>query len=111
MDSTLNQPYIFLVTVYSGLLLGVLYDIYKSLRVMLKRKNWITIISDCLFALSVLIVVCGVLYIINSGTIRVYTLIGFILGFSLYIVGLSPFFTYISKKILKYLSKSNDDIN
>jgi spore cortex biosynthesis protein YabQ len=109
MDATLNQPYIFLTTVYSGLLLGLLYDIYRGIRIMMNRKKWITILSDCLFALCCLIVVTGVLYIVNSGNVRLYTFIGFSLGFSLYIVGLSPLFMYIAGKIIAFLSKGGKD--
>lgn len=108
MESTLNQPYIFLATVYGGIILGLIYDIYRGIRAMFKNKKAITIIFDLLFILSALIISVGVLYIVNSGEIRFYTFIGFVLGFSLYMVGLSPLFRFLAKKGFNILFKKGE---
>jgi len=105
MESTLNQPYIFLATVYGGIVLGLLYDIYRGIRIAFKRKKAVTIFFDILFSLSALVITVGVLYIVNSGEFRFYTFVGFALGFALYMVGLSPLFGYLAKKGLEILRK------
>jgi len=105
MESTLNQPYIFLATVYGGIVLGLIYDIYRGIRLLFKRKKAVTIIFDLLFALSALVLSAGVLYIVNSGDVRLYTFIGFILGFSLYMVGLSPLISFLAKKGIDLIFK------
>jgi spore cortex biosynthesis protein YabQ len=107
MESTLNQPYIFLATVYGGIILGLIYDIYRGIRIMFNRKKAITIIFDVLFVLSALVISAGVLYIVNSGELRLYTFIGFVLGFALYMVGLSPLFTFLAKKGIDLIFKKD----
>ena len=37
METTAPQVYIFLITVYGGLLVGVAYDIYRLIRRIAKR--------------------------------------------------------------------------
>ena len=79
MPSTSNQAYIFLSTVYAGLIIGFLYDCCRMIRKMV-RVNVIVI-----GVLSFL-----VLFYVNDGNVRFYTLLGFIIGWILYLLALSP---------------------
>jgi len=99
METTAPQVYIFLITVYGGLLVGVAYDIYRLIRRIAKRGRWLTIVLDVLFIITLGLIVFAVLYIANSGELRLFTFLGLALGFALYMSGLSLFFRFLGGKI------------
>jgi hypothetical protein len=45
------------------------------------------------------------MYMANQGELRLYTFIGFVLGFTLYMAGISPFVQFIAKKISEAFKK------
>ena len=99
METTAPQVYIFLITVYGGLLVGVVYDIYRLIRRIAKRGRWLTIVLDVLFIITLGVIVFAVLYIANSGELRLFIFLGLALGFALYMAGLSMFFRFLGSKI------------
>lgn len=108
MDTTFDQSYIFMATVYGGLITGIIYDIYRTLRRALKAGKIVTAIFDILFCLCALTVVAGVLFTVNSGELRLYTFIGFALGFFIYIIGISHFLNYLFGKVYNRIKKKNN---
>ena len=109
MDTTIGQSYIFLATVYGGLITGIIYDVYRMLRRALKAGRVVTAIFDILFSLCTLAIVAGVLFTVNSGEIRFYTFVGFALGFFIYIIGISHFLSFIFGRIYKRLKKKRTE--
>lgn len=87
-----------MMTVYAGILSGLIYDFYRMLRKLLNRKLTV-VIFDVLFVICFAAVVAVTLYFSNSGSIRIYSFIGIALGFLLYMFGISPLFRYIAKRI------------
>jgi hypothetical protein len=45
------------------------------------------------------------MYAANAGELRLYTFVGFVLGFALYMAGISPFLSYLAKKLRNWSSK------
>jgi len=110
VESTLNQPYIFLATVYGGMVLGLVYDIYRMMRKTFKGTRAALIIFDVMFVLSAGVITIGILYYVNMIELRLYTGIGFILGFAIYMAGLSPLMAWIVRRVKKWLcGKKNDE--
>ena len=111
METVQFQSYIFSYSVYGGILIGILYDIYRALRGRRKRDRLITSLWDVLFLLSVFIVVIWAVFSSNYGDIRAYVLIGFLVGFYLFekllgrIMVRIVFFIY--RNITSLLKKSN----
>jgi len=105
METTLNQSYIFMATVYGGIITGILYDVYRMLRRALKAGRIVTALFDVLFTVCALAIVALVLYAVNSGEIRVYTFFGFALGFFIYIIGISYFLKYLFSKLSRRAGK------
>lgn len=111
METVQFQSYIFSYSVYGGILIGILYDIYRALRGRRKRDRLITSLWDVIFLLSVFIVVMWAIFSSSYGDIRAYVLIGFIVGFFLFekllgrIIVRIVFFVYRSISIL--LKKTN----
>jgi spore cortex biosynthesis protein YabQ len=114
METTAPQVYIFLITVYGGLLVGVAYDIYRLVRRAAKRGRWLTVALDVLFIITLGLIVLAVMYIANSGELRLFTFAGLALGFGLYLAGLSVFFRFLIGKIkqrFKAARKKDDHIS
>ena len=90
------------------MLVGIAYDVYRCIRKIIKRGRWLTALLDTLFIITLGLVVVFVLYTANQGELRLYTFIGFALGFALYIAGVSPFVQYIAYKVKKWMNKRNN---
>jgi spore cortex biosynthesis protein YabQ len=105
MSTTDSQAYIFIITLYGGMLVGLAYDFYRFLRIAIKSGKWLTAFLDTLFIITLGLIVVFVMYLANQGELRLYTFIGFVLGFTLYIAGVSPFVQFIAKKISEAFKK------
>ena len=85
------QVYIFLFTLYGGLMIGILYDMIDILLGNQNKKNKRRGKKDILFWMLAIVVVLGILFYSNDGIVRVYTLLGFTVGWILYFWLLSKF--------------------
>lgn len=108
METTVSQPFIFIIMLYGGILVGVAYDIYRCFRVLMKKGRWITAILDTLFIITLGVIVVFVMFTANQGELRLFTFIGFALGFALYIAGVSPFITFIGRKLSSWYKKRKE---
>jgi len=103
--STANQAYVFLATVYAGLMIGLMYDLYRMIRRIIKPGNWLTAILDLLFWLVVAVFSFFVLFIANDGEVRFYHFIGFASGWALYILALSQWVMALLTLVYRFLCK------
>ncbi|WDV45546.1 spore cortex biosynthesis protein YabQ [Clostridiaceae bacterium M8S5] len=102
---TKDQVIIFLTTVYGGLIIGFIYDLYRVFRFFIRPKRVATIIEDLLFWILVSIISVGILFYSNWGQLRGYVFIGFLLGVIIYTLLLSRFVMKVLLKITRYLIK------
>src|SRR5690554_4393607 len=70
---TSNQAYIFLATVYGGMFLGIVYDLYRAFRMIIKPGRWFVALLDLSFWILAVIISFSMLFRINGGEIRFYT--------------------------------------
>lgn len=104
MDNSLKvQSYIFLTSIYGGLLVGLVYDLYKVFRHFLKPKKIATIIEDILFWVIITIVVFTVLIKSTWGELRGYIFIGLFIGVFLYFKLISKILYPILIKLFKLI--------
>ncbi|MDR0841495.1 MAG: hypothetical protein LBN26_08975 [Christensenellaceae bacterium] len=73
----------FCAAVYSGLVMGALYDVFRLLRLPLRGRVWNALLDAVYYAL-VLCLAAGALLYINGGTVRMYLLLGMGLGLYAY---------------------------
>lgn len=105
-----NQAYLFLVFSLTGVIIGILFDIFRVLRKSFKTSNLITYIEDILFwVLTGLLILYNIWYF-NDGEIRIFMFLGIIIGGLIYILTLSNLFINIlvflinkTKKITKLI--------
>ncbi len=99
-----SQGYIFLATVYGGIIIGFIFDLYRIFRYYSKPRKVASFIEDFVFWMIVVIVAFFVLLFSNWGEIRGFVFIGFICGAFLYLNLLSKFVIAILVKVIKYVS-------
>ena len=91
MFSTSNQAYVFLCTVYAGFLIGLIYDFCRIIRSIAKPGVWLTGMMDLLFWILIGVLSFLVIFRVNDGEVRIYTIVGFAVGWGLYVLTLSPY--------------------
>jgi spore cortex biosynthesis protein YabQ len=75
----------FLITILSGMLVGLLFDGYRVLRGIINPRVIITDIGDLIFWLVATLLVFGTLLFVNWGEVRLYVFVGLTIGFALYV--------------------------
>jgi len=99
------QLYVFLATLYGGILIGIIYDMYKVFRFYLKPRKITAVIQDLFFWTTITAVAILVLLYSNDGKLRGYTILGFMMGTLLHNIFLSRLFTRMLIDILISIKK------
>ena len=89
MVSVSSQAYVFLCSVVSGVVIALVYDVFRILRKSIKTGSLFTYIEDLLFWILVAIVMFATVYYSNEGELRSYIFLGTLLGVILYALLLS----------------------
>ncbi len=100
-----NQLYIFLIYIASGMLIGIIFDIFRVLRKSIKTSNLITYIEDTIFWIIVGLFLIWEIFTISYGELRSYIFIGLLIGFVIYMLSVSKYFIKINVKIMSYVKK------
>lgn len=90
MDTTIKvQLYIFLTSLYGGLITGLAYDIYRLSRHFFKPKRIVTLIEDFIFWVGAALIFFYILNRSNWAELRGYIFLGFFAGGFIYLKVLS----------------------
>jgi len=100
-----NQAYLFLVFSLTGVVIGILFDIFRIFRKTIKTHNILTYIEDILFWILTGLLVLYNIWYFNDGEIRIYMFLGIILGTLIYMSTLSKFVILIFSTILELIIK------
>jgi spore cortex biosynthesis protein YabQ len=100
----INQASLFLIFVINGIIIGLVFDIFRILRKSFKTSDIITTIEDILFWIITGIIILYSIFVFNNGEIRFFMFIGIFLGVILYILLLSNYIIKVSVKII-FLAK------
>lgn len=95
----------FLYAVGFGFFIGILYDLFRTLRLMLWNGKRAFFLSDILFSLAAGFFTFLFALSQLDGNIRGYALFGELLGFLVYSVTFGVFFSKISDRIVRALSR------
>lgn len=104
-----SQEQIFIFFFIIGVIIGILFDIFRVLRKNFKTSDFITFIQDLSFlVLSGILLLYGIIKL-NNGEIRFYIFIGIFLGILIYSLTISKIcvimlsvFVRICKKIILF---------
>lgn len=104
-NGILTQLYSMLVFIISGIFIGIFFDIFRILRKSFHTPDIITYIEDTLFWLITGLFLIFVIFNFTNGEIRIYNIIGLILGSLLYMILISKIFIKINVKIVLFIKK------
>ena len=96
-----NQAYLFLVFSLTGVVLGVLFDFFRVLRKTFKTGDFVTYIEDILYWILAGIIILYNIWFFNDGEIRVFLILGILMGAIIYCLTLSPIFIKIDYFFMK----------
>lgn len=100
-----NQAYLFLVFTINGIIIGILFDIFRILRRSFKTADIITYIQDIFFWLLTGLILLYSIFTFSNGEIRFYMFLGVFLGCLLYMLIFSKYFISINVKLILTIKK------
>lgn len=100
MNIEINTIPAFFIT---GILIGILFDIFRISRKTFKTPNIVIYIEDILFWVLTGVLILFTIFTFTTGEIRLYMIVILILGAILYFLSISKYFIKINVKILKYI--------
>ena len=86
-----NQAYLFVIFTLVGVIIGILFDIFRILRKTFKTKDIITYIEDIVFWIIAGIIIIYTMYVFCDGELRFFMIIGIVLGTVLYMMTISKY--------------------
>ena len=101
IEQLLNFTYFIII----GMILGIIFDIFRILRRIFKTSDILTNIEDILFGVMTGIILLSSIFLINNGQLRLYIFIGIFVGILIYLLVFSKFFIKINVWIINYIKK------
>lgn len=98
----LNSFFIFTLV---GIVISILFDIFRVLRKTFKTPDVVTYIEDILFWIISGIIILGSIFLFNNGELRLYLFIGMSIGVLLYMLFISKYFIKINVYIISTIQK------
>lgn len=101
----INQAYLFLLFSLNGVIIGLLYDVFRILRKTFKTNNFVTYIEDILFWILTGIIIIFFMYNFSDGSLRIFMIFGLIIGILIYIITFSKIIINFSMIVINGLKK------
>lgn len=103
--NNLEQLTNFLYFIATGIILSIIFDIFRILRRTIKTSDIITNIEDIIFGIITGIIILSSIFMFNNGELRLYIFIGIILGIIIYMVFISKYFIKFNVIIINSIKK------
>jgi spore cortex biosynthesis protein YabQ len=100
---TSNQLWVFLFTVYGGIVLGVLYDLLDIIRKVIRARRLMTAVFDIAYWSAATALAFLLLYFACEGEFRYYDLLGFASGAALWFLGPGRAVRWAQRKAMRGL--------
>lgn len=105
MEEVYSQLFCLLIFTITGIVIGILFDVFRILRKSFKTADIVTYLQDILFWLITVGIILFSIFQFNHGEIRSYVFIGIVLGVVLYMITISKFIIKSSVFIIKWIKK------
>ncbi len=103
--SVSQQTITFLQSTLLGIGLGVLYDLFRILRLIIPSGKIISFVEDIIYFLLCGVISFAFLLAVNNGIVRGYLLIGEFLGAALYYFTLGKLIYRVADKLILFFKK------
>ena len=100
-----NQVYVFTVFILDGIIIGLLFDIFRILRKSFKTADIVTYCEDFIFWILTFSLLLYSIFKFNNGELRLFIFIGLIIGILIYLLAFSKLFINISVYIISFIKK------
>lgn len=100
-----NQVYAFAIFILDGLLIGILFDIFRVSRKSFKTPDFITYIEDVIFWLLSGLILLYSIFKFNNGELRLFIFLGVFIGILMYMLVFSKLFINVSVYIILIIKK------
>ena len=101
----LEQLINFIYFIITGMLLGIVFDIFRILRKTFKTSDIITNIQDILFGLITGTILLTSIFIFNNGELRLYLFLAIGSGILIYMLLISKYFIKLNVAIINLIKK------
>lgn len=95
---------IFYLTLYGGIAIGLLFDLYRVLRANFKIVKKISFVFDVIFWILITIVVFITINLLERFDLRYYHFVALFLGFALYYNTISKYIFSIFNKLISFIT-------
>jgi spore cortex biosynthesis protein YabQ len=86
-----TQEYMLVVSIMGGMLLGFIWDIYRLVRRYVKMGAVGTALGDLIYWIVSIYISVQLIFYVSYGNVRMFILLGFVLGALLYFYGISNY--------------------
>lgn len=100
-----SQANLFLIFTVDGILIGLLFDVFRILRKSFKTADIVTYIEDIMFWILTGIIILYSIFAFNNGEIRLFMFLGLILGIAFYLLLFSRYIIKASVTVINIIKK------
>lgn len=95
-----EQVYVFFYSILTGAILGLLFDFFRGFRYAGIKDVWVYL-QDIIFWLITAVIIIVSTFLINEGELRIYMLIGYLLGAIFYMLLFSKIILAVFKFVVE----------
>jgi len=103
--NNLEQLIDFIYFIITGMILSIVFDIFRILRRSFKTSDIITNIEDVIFGITTGIILLTSIFLFNNGELRLYIFIGIALGIVIYMLFISKYFIKLNVFLINFMKK------
>ena len=103
--NNLEQLTNFIYFIITGMILGIVLDIFRILRKSFKTSDFVTNIQDILFGVITGTILLLSIFLFNNGELRLYLFLGVIFGVIIYMLLISEYFIKINVTIIIFIKR------
>ena len=100
-----NQLYMFILFFICGIVISIIYDLFRSIRLLIKTSNTISSLEDFIYIIIVGIVFITFLRKYNYGQIRLFIPVALTIGCIIYFMFFSKTIIIVNTTILNLIKK------
>lgn len=104
--STSEELRLFLLSCIAGAVIGVVFDVFRALRLLVRHNRFFVLLEDLAFLCGYAVFLSAFASAAARGELRVYFMIGNVLGFTLYFFTLGNIVLRTLNKILTAAKKT-----
>ncbi len=100
-----DQTIIFLSCIACGITIGLVFDLFRIFRRIIRTNDFITLLQDIIYWLIASVIVFAFILNFNSGELRWYEFLGVFLGAGMYLLTISSIIIEASIFTLQFIFK------